>query len=94
MAVLDFFTYSEMKSPSGNGDTSSHTVVYCKNSADLLNTVPQSRNVSFEQTVKLGINGKKGFRTKIVLLRIYGKNFQKRLLTQKQAKNTGVKRQK
>ena len=79
------------------GETGSdHTVAHCKNITDLISTISISQNVSTERIIKIGIDGGKGF-LKFCLGIIDRATKepppQKRLLTDRLAKDTGVKRQ-
>ena len=95
---LSDFAYFEMKI---GIVTLQVIVVHNKNMADLLNTVLLLRNVLFDHIVKVGIDGGKGF-LRFCLWIVDRNPFievleksprQKRLLTQRKAKDTGVKSQ-
>ena len=95
--LSDFFTHSNIKASDAKGETGSdHNVAHCKNITDLIGTISTSRNVSTERIIKIGIDGGKGF-LKFCLGVIDRATKesppQKRLLTDRLAKDTGLKRQ-
>ena len=95
--LSDFFTHSNIKASDAKGETGSdHTVAHCKNITDLIGTISTSQNVSTERITKIGIDSGKGFlRFCLGVIDRATKESppQKRLLTDKIAKDTGVKRQ-
>ena len=95
--LSDFFAHSNIKASDAKGETGSdHTVAHCKNITDLIGTISTSRNVSTEQIIKIGIDGGKGFlKFCLGVINRATKESppQKRLLTDRLAKDTGVKRQ-